>query len=212
MLRKNLACILCCMTKRDPRVDAYIAKSQDFAKPILMHIRKIVHTACPDVEETLKWGAPTFMYNGIMCGMASFKNHCHFILWRGRLILDKDGRPVSAATGHFRNLTSLSDLPSERVLTGYIKEAKKLNESGDRVPKASPKKKKAIQVPAELRRALANSAKARAAFESFSPSHKREYVEWITDAKTDETRQRRVDTAIEWMAEGKPRNWKYMKR
>jgi uncharacterized protein YdeI (YjbR/CyaY-like superfamily) len=200
------------MPKRDPRVDAYIAKSQDFAKPILTHLRKVVHNACPDVEETLKWGAPTFMYNGIMCGMAAFKSHCHFILWKGRLILYKDGEPVSAATGHFRNLTSISDLPSERVLGGYIKDAKRLNESGSKVPRSKPKKKKPIALPAVLRRALASNTKARAAFDLFSPSHKREYVEWITDAKTDETRQRRVDTAIEWMAEGKPRNWKYMKR
>ena len=200
------------MPKTDPRVDAYIAKSQDFAKPILTHIRKVVHATCPEVEETLRWGAPTFMDNGILCGMASFKNHCHFILWKGRLILDKDGQPVSAASGHFRNLTSVSDLPSRRVLTGYIKEAKKLNESGAKVPKGPPKKKTPIAAPAVLRRALASNARARAAFESFSRSHKREYIEWITDAKTDETCQRRVDTAIEWMAEGKPRNWKYMKR
>jgi len=200
------------MPKHDRRVDEYIAKSPDFAKPILTHVRKVVHGACPDVEETLKWGAPTFMYNGILCGMASFKNHCHFILWKGRLILDDEGKPVSAATGHFRNLTSVSQLPSDRVLTGYIKEAKKLNESGAKVPRSPPKKRAPISVPAVLRSALASNAKARTAFESFSPSHKREYIEWITEAKTDETRQRRVDTAIEWMAEGKPRNWKYMKR
>jgi len=200
------------MPKRDPRVDAYVAKSPDFAKPILTRVRKIVHAACPEVEETLKWGAPTFMYKGILCGMASFKNHCHFILWKGRLILDKNGQPMSAANGHFRNLKSVSDLPSDRVLTGYIKEAKRLNESGAKVPKSPPKKRAPIALPALLKRALSSNAKASAAFDSFSPSHNREYVEWITEAKTEETRQRRVDTAIEWMADGKPRNWKYMKR
>jgi len=200
------------MPKRDPRVDAYVAKSPDFAKPILTRVRKIVHAACPEVEETLKWGAPTFMYKGILCGMASFKNHCHFILWKGRVILDKNGQPMSAANGHFRNLKSVSDLPSDRVLTGYIKEAKRLNESGAKVPKSPPKKRAPIALPALLKRALSSNAKASAAFDSFSPSHKREYVEWITEAKTEETRQRRVDTAIEWMADGKPRNWKYMKR
>ncbi|MFN2601884.1 MAG: YdeI family protein [Gemmatimonadaceae bacterium] len=200
------------MPKRDPRVDLYIAKSQDFAKPILTHLRKVVHAACPDVEETIKWGVPSFMYNGMLCGMAAFKNHCGFVLWKGSLILDKKGQRGDEAMGHLGKLTSVADLPSDRVLTGYIKEAMRLNETGVKVPKRPLKKKKPIPMPLVLRRALQKNPKARAAFDAFSPSHKYEYLEWITDAKTDETRQRRVDTAIDWMAEGKPRNWKYTKR
>ena len=199
------------MPKRDPRVDAYVAKSQDFAKPILAHIRDIVHSACPDVEETIKWGVPAFTYHGMLCGMAGFKNHCGFVLWKSSLILDKKGQRADEAMGQFGKLTSLADLPSDRDLTGYIKEAMRLNEAGVKVPKSPPKKKKTIPMPPVLQRALQKNSKAQAAFESFSPSHKYEYLEWITDAKTEETRQRRVETAIQWMAEGKPRNWKYMK-
>ncbi len=200
------------MGNRDPRVDAYIAKSADFAKPILTRIREVVRDACPEVEETLKWSAPTFMYHGIMCAAAAFKDHCGFILWKGPLILNKDGRRADEAMGQFGRLTSVSDLPTDRVLSRYIKKAMKLNESGVKVPRLAAKPKKPLAIPPILRSALRKNARARATFDSFSPSHKREYLEWIADAKTDETRERRVATAVEWMAEGKPRNWKYMKR
>ena len=199
------------MGTKDPRVDAYIAKSADFAKPILTHVREIVHAACPDVEETMKWSMPAFMHNGIMCGMAAFKEHAAFNLWKGSLILGADGERVSM--GHFGRITKLSDLPSKKVLTGYIRQAAALNDAGTTRPKAQKadgaQKRVPAAPPADLAAALKKNAKARATFDGFSPSQKREYVEWIIDAKRDETRQRRLSQAVEMLAEGKTRNWKY---
>lgn len=196
------------MGKRDPRIDAYIAKSSPFAQPILIHIRRLVHEACPSVEETIKWGAPHFDYKGVLCGMAAFKQHCNLILWKGNLII---GAGANAAGGPLRNITTLSDLPSDTTLRGYIREAAKLNEQGVKAPR-SPKVKKTLVVPSELAGALKENRKAALAFEKFPPSHKREYAEWISEAKGEDTRKRRVDAAIEWIAEGKSRNWKYEKR
>jgi len=196
------------MGKRDPRVDAYIAKAADFAKPILTHVRDLVHAAVPDVEETIKWGAPHFDYQGVLCGMAAFKQHCNVILWKAPLIIGEKG---NAPGGPLRDLTKVTDLPSDKVLTGWFKQAAKLNEQGVKSPKQA-KPKKPVSVPLELKKALATNKKASAAFEKFPPSHKREYSQWISEAKGEDTRQRRVKTAIEWIAEGKGRNWKYEKR
>jgi uncharacterized protein YdeI (YjbR/CyaY-like superfamily) len=200
------------MGTRDARVDDYIAKSTEFARPILTYLRDLVHAACPDVEETMKWSFPHFMYKGMLCSMASFKEHCSFGFWKSSLIVEKDDAPAEKAAGQFGRITQLSDLPSKKVLTGYIKEAMKLNEAGVKAPSPmTPKKPKPeLVVPDDLAGALQANEKARATFENFSPSQKREYVEWLTEAKTDTTRARRLETAIEWMAEGKSRNWKYM--
>lgn len=200
------------MGTRDARVDDYIAKSAEFARPILTYLRDLVHTACPDVEETMKWSFPHFMYKGMLCSMASFKEHCSFGFWKGSLIVEKDGAAAEKAAGEFGRITQVSDLPSKKVLSGYIKEAMKLNEAGVKAPsRMKPKAPKAeLVVPDDLAGALKANQKARATFENFSPSHKREYVEWLTEAKTEATRARRLETAIEWMAEGKSRNWKYM--
>jgi uncharacterized protein YdeI (YjbR/CyaY-like superfamily) len=200
------------MATRDPRIDAYIAKSADFARPILEHIRAVVHAACPDVEETMKWSFPNFLYKGMLCNMAAFKEHCAFGFWKGSLIVGKGDGEAEKAMGQFGRITKLSDLPSKKVLTGYIKEAMTLNDQGVKSPSRSKPKspKPAPVVPDDLAAALAKNSAAHATFETFSPSHRREYIEWITEAKTAATRARRVETAIEWMAEGKPRNWKYM--
>ena len=196
------------MPKRDPRIDDYIARSAAFAQPILTHIRDVVHTACPDVEETLKWRSPTFVYaGGILCGMAAFKEHCQFHFWKGGLIHDEDGVSVNDS---LRAVTKISDLPSKRQLTRYIKQAMTLNEEGVSVPKRTAAPKPELQVPDDLSAALKRNRKAAETFENFSPSHRREYIEWITEAKRDLTRERRVAQAMEWLAEGKPRNWKYM--
>lgn len=198
------------MGKRDPRVDAYIAKSADFAKPILLHLREVVHQACPDVEESIKWSMPHFDYHGILCGMASFKEHCAFNIWKGSLIV---GGGAREAMGNFGRITKVSDLPPKKTITGYIEQAMKLREDGVKNPvRAKPRKTSEVAVPTELASALKKNKKAATAFEGFPPSHKREYAEWISDAKREETRKRRVDTAVEWMAEGKSRNWKYEKR
>ncbi|MFL5639988.1 MAG: YdeI/OmpD-associated family protein [Gemmatimonadaceae bacterium] len=198
------------MAKTDPRIDAYIAKSADFARPILVYLRELVHEGCPNVDETIKWGVPHFDYEGILCGMAAFKQHCAFNLWKGSLIV---GDAPRDAMGHFGRITQVSDLPARKVMVSYIKQAAKLNEAGVKSPtRSKPKKKPELEIPIELARALRKNKKAAAAFDSFPPSHKRDYAEWISEAKREETRQRRVDTAIAWMAEGKSRNWQYEKR
>jgi uncharacterized protein YdeI (YjbR/CyaY-like superfamily) len=203
------------MGTRDDRVDAYIAGAADFARPILTHLRDVMHAACPEVEETIKWSFPHFQYKGMLCSMAAFKKHCAFGFWKGELIVAQGGGDVEKAMGQFGRITGLADLPAKKVLIGYVKEAMKLNEAGIKAPARSkspstPKPAKELVIPDDLTGALQANEKARAAFERFSPSHKREYVEWITEARTQATRTRRLETAIGWMAEGKPRNWKYM--
>jgi len=194
------------MGRKDPRTDAYIAKSADFAKPILKHLRQLVHKGCPEVEETIKWSMPHFDYKGPLAGMAAFKAHCAFGFWKGSLIVPGS----KEAMGQFGCITKLSDLPPDKVLIGYVQKAARLNEEGVKVPRPRKHEKKDISMPADLAAALKKNAKARATFASFRPSHKREYLEWITEAKAEATRKKRLATAIEWMAEGKPRHWKYM--
>ncbi len=199
------------MGKRDPRVDAYIAKAEDFAKPILTKLRDAVHATCPDVEEDMKWSFPHFLYKGMLCSMASFKQHAAFGFWKGSLVVGDAGRNAEAM-GHLGRITAVSDLPPARTLAGYIKKAVSLNDDGVKVQRA-PKRAapKAVRVPADLAAALKKDRKARKTFDAFSRSHQREYIEWLTEAKSDATRARRLSTAIECMAAGKPRNWKYMK-
>ena len=195
------------MPTKDRRVDAYIAKAAPFAKPILTRIRSVVHEACPPVEETIKWGAPFFLYEGILCNMAAFKQHCSLMFWKaGSIVSTGSGDSM----GKFGQLKSVDDLPSPAVLTKHVKAVMKLNEQRSKVP---PKKKtraqKAVDMPAELTAALKKNRKAATAFEAFPPSHRREYAEWVAGAKGDDTRRRRVETAVEWIAEGQSRNWKY---
>jgi uncharacterized protein YdeI (YjbR/CyaY-like superfamily) len=197
------------MTRKDPRVDQYIGRSADFAKPILTEIRARVHDACPDVEETMKWGVPHFDYKGMMCSMASFKEHCAFGFWKASLILETNGRSAEAA-GQFGRITTVSALPPKKAMREYIRKAMALNESGVKTARTPKAPKKAIPVPPDFTAAVKKNKKAQAAFEAFSPSHRREYLEWITEARSDDTRKRRLDQAIAWLAEGKPRNWKYM--
>jgi len=199
--------------KEDPRIDAYIAKSADFAKPILNHLRNLAHAGCPGIEETLKWGMPSFVHEGIVFGMAAFKQHCTVHFWKGDLIFSKAKTPPNAsgeAMGQFGRITSLSDLPGDKTFIGYVKKAVDLNEAGIKLPARSrSKEKKELVVPDYFTTALKKSKKALAAFENFSYSHRKEYVQWITEAKREETREQRLATAIKWLAEGKSRNWKY---
>jgi len=199
------------MGTKDARIDTYIAKSAEFARPILTHLRDAVHAACPDVEETMKWSFPHFMYKGMLCSMASFKEHCKFGFWKSSLIVGRGDGDVKTAMGQFGRITNLSALPSKKVLSGYIREAMRLNDAGVKSPaRLKPKAPKEVVVPDDLTRALNGNMEARFTFEKLSPSHKREYVEWITEAKTQSTRARRLDTTIEWLAKGKPRYWKYV--
>lgn len=198
------------MGTRDPRIDAYIAKSAPFAQPILEHLREVVHAACPDAVETMKWSFPYFTYKGMLCGMASFKAHCTFGFWKGSLIV-MEGKSADAM-GQFGTIKSVKELPSRKVLAGYIKLAMKLNDDGTSVPK--PKKSatpRAVVIPPELEVELAKkkNKKIADAFEAFSPSQRREYAEWVAEAKRPETKATRVAKTLAQVAEGKALNWKY---
>jgi uncharacterized protein YdeI (YjbR/CyaY-like superfamily) len=197
------------MGKRDERVDVYIKKSAPFARPILKHLRSVVHTGCPAVQEAIKWQFPHFDYKGMICGMAAFKNHCSFGFWKAELVFGNH-KTEEAAMGQFGRITSMADLPSEKTLIRYVRKAAKLNEQGVKRPVRGKPKKVALQVPDYFAAALEKNDKAKKTFATFSPSNKRDYVEWLTDAKRDETRGERLALSVRWLAEGKPRNWKYM--
>ena len=197
------------MPVTNPRVDAYIERSAEFARPILMHIRKLVHRACPDVEEKIKWGMPHFDHKGPLCHMAAFKQHCAFGFWKQPL-LEQDAFPAEkTAMGGFGRVENRKDLPSDKVLLGLIRQAMELNEKGIKLPQKKPAERAELVVPEILAKALAKNKNAKAAFDNFSYSHRKEYIEWINEAKTDPTREKRTATAIEWLSEGKSRNWKY---
>jgi uncharacterized protein YdeI (YjbR/CyaY-like superfamily) len=200
------------MPTTDPRVDAYIDKSAEFAKPILLHLRKIVHQACPEAKETMKWSFPHFDYKGMLCGMASFKRHCAFGFWKQSL-MEESNFPQKKAMGSLGRITSLDDLPDDKTLTAMVKEAVKLNDEGVKVKKpAKTAEKKELVVPDDLRGALLKNKKANETFDKFTYSHRKEYIEWIEEAKTDATREKRLATTIEWLSEGKARNWKYQRK
>jgi len=196
------------MPTTDPRVDEYIANAAEFAQPILSHLREVIHAACPEVKETIKWSMPNFDYHGIMCNMAAFKQHCAFGFWKAELLLADEGDKGKEAMGQFGRITSVKDLPSKKVLTAYVKKAMKLNEAGVKVakPKAAPRE---LAVPDYFIAALEANPAAYEVFNNFSPSARREYCEWLTEAKTEATRDKRMAQAVEWIAEGKKRNWKY---
>ena len=198
------------MVTKDPRVDTYIAKSATFARLILIHLRKVVHVNCPDVTETIKWGFPHYDYkDGIFCSMAAFKAHCAFGFWLGDLL--KIDSKLDKAMGQFGRITSLTDLPGDKEIARIIKAAMKLHDSGVKAPaRSKPKETKELVVPDYFIAAVKKNKKALATFEGFSPSKQKEYVDWITEAKTDATRDKRLLQAVEWMAEGKVRNWKYL--
>ncbi|HWH22736.1 MAG TPA: YdeI/OmpD-associated family protein [Allosphingosinicella sp.] len=196
--------------KRDERIDAYIARQADFARPILEHLRALVHSACPEAEETLKWSMPAFVYKGeILATMAAFKQHASFGLWRGSLVLGEEEKR-QGAMGQYGRLTSIEDLPQPEELAGHIRKAMELTQAGVK-PVRNKSAKAPLEMPEDLRAALDANAEASATYEGFSPSARREYLEWVLDAKQPATRQRRIAQAVEWMAEGKKKNWKYEK-
>jgi uncharacterized protein YdeI (YjbR/CyaY-like superfamily) len=205
------------MGKKDPRVDAYISKVADFAKPIMTHLREVIHTACPDVEETWKWSFPNFMYHGaIMCNMAAFKEHCAFGFWKASLMQDADKileNRDKDGMGHLGKIYSLKDLPKDAVLKKYIKAAMRLNEEGVKLPprqKVTEKEKKELKIPDYFIKELKKNKKAKKVYNEFSYSKKKEYIDWFEEAKTEATRNKRISEALDWIAEGKSRNWKYM--
>jgi uncharacterized protein YdeI (YjbR/CyaY-like superfamily) len=204
------------MGKKDERVDDYIKKSAEFAKPILIYLRNLVHKACPEVSETIKWSFPHFEYKGVLCSMASFKQHCAFGFWKGALLSDSHKvilNAENAAMGHLGQIKNLADLPSDKILIEYIHEAKQLNDDGIKLPSKLKKKvSKNLTAPDYFRQALSKDKDALKTFEKLSPSHQREYIEWITEAKNDDTRNKRMLASIKWMSEGKSRNWKYLRK
>lgn len=201
---------------RDARIDAYIAKAEPFARPILEHVRALVHEGCPGVEETIKWGMPSFMHAGaILCGMAAFKRHASFGFWKHAEVV---GEPAATeGMGGFGKLETIDDLPSKRQLLAHVRKAARLNEAlkkGVRTKSTAPRTTSAVrplpEMPADFAAALDVRPAARAAFDGFPPSYRRDYLEWIIAAKREATRARRIAQAVEWLAEGKSRNWKYM--
>jgi uncharacterized protein YdeI (YjbR/CyaY-like superfamily) len=196
--------------RTDPRVDAHIEAAAPFAKPILRRLRVLIHAEAPDVEETIKWRVPSFLLDGqILCGMAAFKAHCVFGFWHTQMNAELpggDANPMSA----FGRLTSVQDLPSDREMRRLIRRAAEIQASG---APARPREKKApkaaLPVPKDLAAGMGKNRAAKATFEKLPPSGRRDYIEWIIGAKREETRQKRLATALEWLAEGKPRNWKY---
>lgn len=197
------------------QIDVYIAKSADFAKPILHHLRKLVHDACPDAEEKMKWGMPHFDYKGeMMCSMAAFKKHGVFGFWKAALMKDKvliENAKSEVAMGHLGKITSLKDLPSDKKIIAWVKEAMKLNDEGKKITKAKPVTQKELIIPDYFIAAVKKNKRAWSAFNGFSLSAKKEYVQWVTEAKAEETKMKRLQQSVEWMAEGKKRNWKYEK-
>lgn len=202
------------MGKKDKRVDAYIEKAKPFAKPILKHLRKLIHRANPAVEENIKWGMPSFDHKGPFCHMASFKEHAVFGFWKAALLKDPKGvlNNKHDAMGSLGRITSMKDLPSDKVITGLIKQAKKLNDEEVKLPSRLKRPEVSVTMPTYFKLALKQNKKALAHFEKFPPGQKKEYIVWITGAKTEETRDKRLETAIEWISEGKIKNWKYLKK
>ena len=208
----------CKPMSRDPRIDAYIEGAAPFAQPILSHVRDLVHEACPQVEETVKWGMPTFVHaGGILCGMAAFKQHASFGFWKHALVVGEGGQADTApgddrprdGMGSYGKLASLKELPPKKTLLAHIRKAMQLNEDGVKAPARKSAPKPPPEAPADLVTALKKNKAAQAAYDAFPPGCKREYVEWIVEAKREETRAKRLAQAVEWMAEGKRRNWKY---
>jgi uncharacterized protein YdeI (YjbR/CyaY-like superfamily) len=199
----------------DPGVDSYIESAADFAKPMLRLFRNVIHDGCPAVEEAIKWRTPAFLYKKkILFSMAAFKEHCRFIFWRPEIaaLLKQDGLEADRDAAFLPKIRSMADMPSKSKLQQYIRETRRLADESPRSPmrKRPAKPKPEIAMPPEFAMALKRNTSAAANFEKLSPSHRREYLEWIADAKRPETRDKRISQAMEWLAEGKPRNWKYM--
>jgi uncharacterized protein YdeI (YjbR/CyaY-like superfamily) len=193
--------------KTDPRIDAYIDRQAEFAKPILVHLRGVIHEACPDGEETLKWSMPSFLYRGkILAGFAAFKAHATFGYWNDSMLQQKEKN--RSAMGQFGRLTALADLPERDRLIDLTRQSMALIDSGAK-PVRNKTEKAPFTVPQDMRAAIDTNPAAKAAFDAFPPSAQRDYVEWITEAKREETRTKRLAQAVEWLAEGKRRNWKY---
>lgn len=194
-------------------IDKYIRDAAPFARPVLVHLRALVHEACPEVQETLKWRFPHFLYKGILCSMAAFKQHCAFGFWKGKLLFADNPKMQElsrGAMGYFGRITSLEDLPDDHTILKYVREAMRLNEDGVKSPvRPLVGQRKPLVIPTAFSRALMKNKQAKSNFENFSYSQRKEYVQWISEAKREETREKRIATSIDWLAEGKSQNWRY---
>ena len=202
------------MPTKDPRIDSYIAEAAEFARPILKHLRKIIHQGCPEGVETIKWGCPFFDYHGLLCGFAAFKAHASLFFWRDIDVsrwLEKTNT-AGAGMGQFGKLTSMADLPKDSVLLACVRAAVEQRDAPASKTKRQRQPAMELPVPADLKKALAANAKAATTFKAFAPSHRRAYLDWISEAKQPATRERRLQTTIEWLAEGKQQNWKYLEQ
>lgn len=199
---------------KNKKVDEYISQAHDFAKPVLNHLRKLVHIACPQAEESIKWGHPHFEYKGLLCNMAAFNKHCAFGFWKATLMKDADllQENNADAMGHSGKIKSLSDLPKDRIIIARVKEAALLNEKGIALPVLKPSDKKhEIAVPLLLKKELVKNKIASDAFDNLSNYYKKEYIDWIDEVKTEKTKLMRIATTIKWLTEGKTKNWKYLR-
>lgn len=202
------------MATLHPKVDDIIDSAAPFASPILIHLRLLIHTTCPDVEETIKWGMPNFMYKGtILCGMAAHTKHCSLWFWLGSLLKDPKGILRADTTqnsmGQLGRITSLNDLPGDKELINFIKQAMQLIDKGDKIQMKVRREIKELPIPEDFESALKEDGKAYQFFKSLSPAQKNEYINWIEGAKQMATREKRLNTSVDWCAEGKRRNWKY---
>jgi len=199
----------------DKRIDAYIDRSAEFARPVLLHLRMLVHKAFPEISETIKWGFPHFEHKGIVCSMAAFKSHCTFGFWRAQLmkeVMEKANRTGQKGMGQFGRIRKKSDLPSDTIMLRWIREAVRINEDPEKMKAGTViSKTKSLALPVYIRRALSENKNAQLNFVKLSPSHKNEYITWIREAKKPETREKRLLKFISWVGDGKTRNWKYMK-
>jgi uncharacterized protein YdeI (YjbR/CyaY-like superfamily) len=201
------------MKDPNPEFDAYFERAPDFARPIMAKIRKAAHRACPDIREVMKWSRPHFEFEGLVAGMGANNRDVSFGFWKGELLHDGGGafEKVGNTAITAIKIEKLTDLPTQKLLVDLFKRAVDLNRSGTKpARKKKAAKRPPPKAPADLMAALKKNKKALKTYEGFSPSHKREYVEWITEAKRQATREKRLAQAVEWMAQGKPRNWKYM--
>lgn len=193
-------------------IDKYITEATDFAQPILNHLRQLIFTADPEMEEAIKWRQPCYSQNGLVCAMAAFKQHVNFTFFEGKHLIDKHGVFGDSNNQNLSafKLKSIDELPADNILISYIQQAIAYNQSAEKPKKTKAKKDKAeLIIPRELAEALAQNTKASEHFDNFSYSKQNDYIEWISSAKRDTTRQKRLATAIEWISEGKGRNWKY---
>ena len=200
------------MPETDPRVDAYIENAPAFARPMLEQLRAAVHAGCPPVRETIKWSVPHFDYKGVFCSLAAFKQHVRLLFWKASLLRGTLPPAGQKALAQLDRMTSIDEVPSLRTVTALVKAAGRLNDLGLKVERPRPAARRPLATPSFLRAALATHPSAKATFEDFSPSHKREYIEWLTEAKTEETRRRRLAQALEQMSSGKSRHWKYQRK